>query len=337
MQHGDQVRADGIHLGVKFAAHHAVAEIDQACAGIALDFAARIFERLENDDALWLFDFFRCAAANIENGGRAFLRFVKSLPPAGQNFFDDHWQRASFFLQLPGKRLHADRIHDLERPEFPGKAPAQRAIDVHNVVGNFRHASGCVQTHLGKRAPQKLLGFVAFLAFQQRSHQRTQPLPGVLDGFPHFERSEFRFLSRTVLHGVHIEGQNFFLAFTPHLFVKTLPGLVAKPAALGHLFDKRWNFVALPRLVIRRRFVNVLHHVDQHVETDNIRRAKRRRLRPAHRWTRAGIHFFHSHAQRSHQPQRVEHGKRSDAIGDEVRRVLCNDHAFAKPPVAKFA
>ena len=43
VQHGDQVRADGVHLGVKFAADHAVAEIDQAGAGITVDFAPPIF------------------------------------------------------------------------------------------------------------------------------------------------------------------------------------------------------------------------------------------------------------------------------------------------------
>src|SRR5256885_11576199 len=50
VQHGDQVRADGVHLGVKFAAHHAVAEIDQASAGIALHFAACIFQRFRSEE-----------------------------------------------------------------------------------------------------------------------------------------------------------------------------------------------------------------------------------------------------------------------------------------------
>ena len=40
VDHGDQVAADGVHLGVKFAADHAVAQIDQARAGIFLDFFA---------------------------------------------------------------------------------------------------------------------------------------------------------------------------------------------------------------------------------------------------------------------------------------------------------
>ena len=52
VEHGDQIRADRVHLRVKFAADHAVAKVDQARAGVAIDFAARVFQRFENDDAL---------------------------------------------------------------------------------------------------------------------------------------------------------------------------------------------------------------------------------------------------------------------------------------------
>ena len=41
MNHGKQVAADGVHLRVEFAADDAVAEIDQARAGIFLDFLGR--------------------------------------------------------------------------------------------------------------------------------------------------------------------------------------------------------------------------------------------------------------------------------------------------------
>ena len=44
VQHGDQVGADGVHLGMKFAAHHAVAKINQARPRIALNLAASILQ-----------------------------------------------------------------------------------------------------------------------------------------------------------------------------------------------------------------------------------------------------------------------------------------------------
>ena len=51
LHHGGDVVADGVHLGVKFAAKHAVAEVDQAGAGIARDFLRAVLQRFEDDDA----------------------------------------------------------------------------------------------------------------------------------------------------------------------------------------------------------------------------------------------------------------------------------------------
>ena len=51
LDHGGDVVADGVHLGVKFAAEDAVAEIDEAGAGIVGDLPGAILERFENDDA----------------------------------------------------------------------------------------------------------------------------------------------------------------------------------------------------------------------------------------------------------------------------------------------
>ena len=232
-------------------------------------------------------------------------------------------------MYLSCEGFDANRIDDLERTAFPGKAPAHRTIHVHDIVGDFRNAARRVQTHFGKRAPQKLLGFVALLPFQQGPYQRAQALSRVLDCFAHFERGKSRLLPRAVFHGVHIERQNFLFAFALNLLVKTLAGLVAEPAALGHFLDQRGNFVHFPRLIVGRGFINILHHVHQHIESHNVRRAKGCRLWPAHCRTGTGVHFFHGHAQGAHQVQGIQHGKRSDAVGDEVRRILRDHHTFA--------
>ncbi len=178
---------------------------------------------------------------------------------------------------------------------------------------------------------------VTFLPLQHGFHQRAQPFPSIFNRFAHFEGSEFRFLPRAILHSVHIERQNFFFSFALHLLVKTLSGLVAEPAAPGHLFHEGRDFVAFPRLVFGRRLIYVLDHVHQHIEPYNIRGAKRRRLRPAHRRSRAGVYLFHCHAQRAHEAQRIQHGKRSDAIGYEVWRIFGHHHAFSETPVTKLA
>ncbi len=75
----------------------------------------------------------------------------------------------------------------------------------------------------------------------------------------------------------------------------------------------------------------------QHVEPDNIGGAERGRLRPADGRAGAGVNFFDGEVHLAHQAQHVEHGKSADAIGDEVGRVLGNDHAFAHLPVAEVA
>ena len=199
-------------------------------------------------------------------------------------------------MHLSRESLDTNRIDDFERAKFPGEAPAHRTINVYNVVGNFRHAACRIQTHFRKRAPQELLGFVTLLPFQYGPDQRAQPLSCVLDGFAHFEGGESRFLPRAVFHGIHVEGQNFFFAFAFHLFVEALAGLVAEPAALGHFFHQRRDFVHFPRLIIWHGFVDILHHVHEHIEAHNICRAKRRGLWPARRRSSAGVHFLHRHA-----------------------------------------
>ncbi len=79
VQHGDQVGADGVHLGVEFAADHAVAKIDQAGAWIALDLAAGFLEGFENDDPGGFFHAFGGAGGEIEASRLAFLRLVERL------------------------------------------------------------------------------------------------------------------------------------------------------------------------------------------------------------------------------------------------------------------
>ena len=50
-----------------------------------------------------------------------------------------------------------------------------------------------------------------------------------------------------------------------------------------------------------------LTSVHQHIETHDIRRSKRRRLRPAHCRPSAGVNLFHRHSERAHQAQRIQH------------------------------
>ena len=173
------------------------------------------------------------------------------------------------------------------------------------------------------------------MPLQNRPDQSAQTLLGIFNSLSSIERSKFGLLLRPVLHGFQIQGQNLSRAFLG-LFVKSLPGLIAQPTALGHLLQKRRYLITLPGFVIRRGLINVFHHVRQHIEPHQIRGAKGRRSRPAHRRPRARVHLFHRHVQFAHQPEGIQHRERPDAIGNKIWRVLGLHHAFSQTPVAKF-
>ena len=155
--------------------------------------------------------------------------------------------------------------------------------------------------------------------------------------FPGFNRGDSRFLLRPVFHLLPIERQDFrFASGSLYAFVKSAAGFFAEPAALHHFFEQRRHSKHFPRFVIRNVVVDVADHVDEHIEPDDIGCAERGGLRPAHGRPGACVHFLNCHLQRQHLLNRVEHRKRANAIGDEVRRVLRKHHAFAQPHVADF-
>ena len=262
---------------------------------------------------------------------------VERFLPRGKQLRDERRQRVAFFFELLGHGLDANGVPRLERPELPAKAPAHGAVHIHDRVGNFRHAPRGVEAHPGNHAPDKFLRLVAFFSFEHRADQHAQPLARVLNGLARFDGSKSRLLLRAVFHFHGIEREDFgFAAGFFHALVKAAARFVADPAAPRHFLDQRRHAVEFARFVIRNIFVNIADHVQQDVDADNIRQAKRRRPRPAERGTGAGVHFLKRHAQLVHQPDRIQHGKRSDAVADEIRSILGDDDALAELVVAEF-
>ena len=172
---------------MKFAANHAVTQVDQARPGILFDFAPRLFQRFQDDDTLRLFNFLHAAGTNIKDGRRAPFRFVESLAPARKYFLDDRRNGPAFFLHLSGECFYSNRVHHFEGSEFPSKAPTHRAVHIHDAVGNLRHAARGVQAHLREASPNKLLSLIALLPFEERPHQRAQPLARIFNCLARFE------------------------------------------------------------------------------------------------------------------------------------------------------
>ena len=102
----------------------AIADIDQAGAGIAADDFPAIFGRLQNLETRRTFGF-----------GLRFSRFDGStgafadLTRPGRTALDS----IGTYGRLPGRLghlPHANRLHRLDRAELPAEAPLHRAVDV---------------------------------------------------------------------------------------------------------------------------------------------------------------------------------------------------------------
>ena len=112
-------------------------------------------------------------------------------------------------------------------------------------------------------------------------------------------------------------------------------GLVAQQSALDHLRQELRHDEHFALFIFGKRFVQVLDDVSEDVEADEIKRAERRALRPAH--CRAGdlVDFFDRVTILEHRLDREQRAERADAIGDEVRPVLRRHHAFAESLIEK--
>ena len=76
--------------------------------------------------------------------------------------------------------------------------------------------------------------------------------------------------------------------------------------------------------------------MDEDVEADDVRGAEGGGFGPADGGAGAGVNFFDGHAERLHEAKSIEHGKRADAIGDEIRGIFCGDDALAETAIAEF-
>ena len=74
----------------------------------------------------------------------------------------------------------------------------------------------------------------------------------------------------------------------------------------------------------------------QNVQPDQINSPESRRLGPAHRLPGERVHIFNAQVHLLHQPHHVQHGESTNAISDEVRRVLGKHDAFAQLHIGKM-
>ena len=75
--------------------------------------------------------------------------------------------------------------------------------------------------------------------------------------------------------------------------------------------------------------------MSDHVDTDDVHRAERGALRPSDRGTGHCVDLFNRVTAGLEGSQDLHHAIRPDVIGDEVRRVFRDDHAFAEAMIAE--
>ena len=230
--------------------------------------------------------------------------------------------------------LDANRVPHLERAEFPCESPAHGAVHVDNAVGDFRNAARGVQAGLAEAIPEEAARFVAALAFERGRGQHANPLARVFDRLARFDRAELAFSRGAILHLLPVERKDFRVAALLDALVESAARLLAEPS-----FAIIASSSGGTRYISRdsssgNALVEIADDVGEHVEADDIRRAERRRIRPADRRPRARVDFLDRHIERLHLRKRLQNRECADAIGDEVRRVLRDHHALAERDVA---
>ena len=200
VNHGDDIAADGVHLRVKFAAHHTIAEIDQTRTCIRLHNLRLLFERFQNDYAGCFVNRLHRDRGLIEILRGAVLGLIERFLAGRKHPLGKQRHKLAIALDSVGHSLDADGIPNLERPKLPRKSPAHRAIHIHDAIRNLRNTPCGVRTHLTDTAPQKPRSFVAALAIEHRRHKRAQPFARIFNRLSCFNRSEPSFLLRPVVH-----------------------------------------------------------------------------------------------------------------------------------------
>ena len=153
--------------------------------------------------------------------------------------------------------------------------------------------------------------------------------------FRHFERGQRGLNAGTVFERGEIENdalvfaRNIRSALATNFLVETLARFVSEPAALHQLVEYCRKFAAGDALR------EVGGNVREDIDPDQIGEAKSSGAGPAERGAGERVHFFDGESLLEHEIGGVEHDCDADAIGDEVGRVVREDHLLAERAVGE--
>ena len=317
-------------------AEHAVSHIHQRRAGVLLDHAAGALQIRQHDDPGPLLERLIAMGAEVEvfrSGAAAGVGgAIERGGSAGQHLLHTRRQRAALAYDALRGGRKIERIPQLERPQLVGIAPAHGAIDLDDAVRNFGDHSGGVHHVIAEQLPEQRSSAVRRRDLRC-TDQGAQPLAQVFDIPGRFDRRKFGLLRRMVFQRLPVDGVNFFGRADP--LVEALAGLIAEPAALDHAAHELGQHEALAPRIAGNRFVEIASHMGPYVQADDVHQAEAGAVGKPDQRAGERVHFFDRVI--------VLHGyfldraaeEASNAVGDEVRRILTADYALAQVNVAE--
>ncbi len=235
----------------------AVAEIDEARAGVALHDALAVL----------------CRSQDLQvRRGRRHAALTKPVAAFEERREQGRTVRhAGLFHQC----ARSDRVHRFEGTHFPPEAPLHRAVDVIDRVRDRGRHFGCVHQREAQDVAKEVANFV------QSSEQRPNAFRRILNRARRFQRRKPRRLLLSVCHRGRIEREDRRARRRLLFLVEPLSSLVADPPALDHGGDER-----------RQCEIQVLRDVNEDVDARKIHRPERRALRPPERRAGDRVNLF---------------------------------------------
>ncbi|EKD34620.1 MAG: hypothetical protein ACD_75C02258G0002 [uncultured bacterium] len=157
MGHGQDVAADGVHLGMELEAEDAVAKVNDRAVGILLHHLAGLLEDLETN--LTRLDRHR----NVGFTQQIVVFFFALLVEAVEGLYalQGLGHLDAVFFRPFNEILYADGIEHLERTDLPVEAPAHGVVDIDDVIGDFWDAVHGIDEGVADGLPGELGALVA--------------------------------------------------------------------------------------------------------------------------------------------------------------------------------
>ena len=229
-----------------------------------------------------------------------------------------------------GDADESERVPQLEGAPLPTEAPAHRAVDRGDVVGDLGRDLGRVEEAVARDRPGE--GRATPLG----RGERTQAVVQVFDRPHRVDLGEARAGLGSVLEAGQVERLDHALAVgVAALAVEAGTGLLADELLLDHAREHLERAEGVEARIVGRALDHVLGHVQERVESDQIDGAEHRALRPAHQRSGEEVDLGRGQFLLEHQLHAAQHGVGADAVGHEVGAVLGHDHALAEHVLAE--